>query len=337
MGMVGRRRFLAGAGGLLVLPHAMAEKRPARVGLSFRFSSAAQRKLHVESMSQQGWRDEKDFVFIEPPKQSGDWSDLRKVRKAIAGVLLLSPDILVVNTTAHAVEAYRRTKTLPIVMIVSGYPVEAGIADSLAHPGRNVTGNAIYAGTGIWGKLLELLKEVRPNARRIAVLWTYARPAFPDSEIEQCLRDIRRDAAALGVEPNIVEPSSEARGPQALEAIGAGEPDALLLTSLPYFSWKSWPKVMELAVARRLPTVMDLPPLENDARPQPLMHYGPSITALRDRAYGYVVRILKGANVGELPIQQPEKFDLIVNLKSARAINLRLPQSILARADRVIE
>jgi ABC-type uncharacterized transport system substrate-binding protein len=334
LSQLGRRQFLVAAGGLLALPRAWSEKRPARIGLSFHFIDAATRKHHVESLARQGWRERKDYVFIEPPIPSDDF---REIRKIISDLLSQNPDILVVNTTAHAVEAYRQTKTLPIVMIVSGYPVEAGIADSLGRPGRNVTGNAIYAGTGIWGKLLELLKEVQPNARRIAVLWTYARPAFVDAEIDQCLLEIRRDAAALGMEPNIVEPSSEANRSQALEAIAAGNPDALLLTSLPYFFWKSWPKVMEFVIARRLPTVMDLPPLDNDSRPLPLMHYGPRFTELRDRAYMYVARILKGAKPGDLPIQQPRTFDLIVNLKSAKAIDLKLPRSLLLRADRVIE
>jgi len=334
MGTVGRRQFLLAAGGLLALSRAQAAPRPARIGLSFRFNDAAHRSRHVASMSRQGWRETKDYVFVEPPIPTNDF---RKIPEVVSSVLALSPDILMVNTTAHAIEGYRQTKTLPIVMLVSGYPVEAGVANSLGHPGRNVTGNAIYAGTGIWGKLLELLTEVRPNAKRIAVLWTYARPAFVDAEIEQCLRDIRRDAALLGVDLKIVESDSEATAPQSLEAIGAADPDALLLTAPPYFFWKSWPKVMAFANARRLPTIMDLPPIDGDTRPLPLMHYGPAFTELTNRGYEYVTRILNGANPGDLPIQQPEKFDLIVNLKSAKAIDVELPASILVRADRVIE
>jgi len=334
MSHFGRRQFLIAAGGLLALRSVRAAERPARIGLTFRFRDAAHRVVHVDSLTRQGLREGKDYVFIEPALPT---DELRTIPQIISSVLSQAPEILVANTTAHALEAYRQTKSLPIVMQVSGYPVEAGLADSLGHPGRNVTGNAIYAGTGVWGKLLELLKEVRPNARRIAVLWTYARPAFVDAEIEQCLSEIRQDAAALGVDPNIVERSSETKLSQTLDAIAAGHPDALLLTSLPYFFWKSWPRVMEFVVARRLPTIMDLPPLDNDPRPLPLMHYGPSFTELLNRAYGYVARILKGAKPGDLPIQLPKKFDLIVNLKSAKAIDVELPQSLLLRADRVIE
>lgn len=334
MSLFGRRQFLVAAGGLLALPGAWARERPTRIGLSFRFRDVVHRKDHTGSLTRQGWHEGKDYVFIEPVIPPDEF---RNIPKIISSLLSQTVDILVVNTTAHAVEAYRQTKTIPIVMMVSGYPVEAGVADSLGRPGRNVTGNAIYAGTGVWGKLLELLKEVRPNAKRIAVLWTYSRPAFVDGEIEQCLRELRRDATALGVELNIVEPASEAKYSEAIDAIAAGNPDALLLTSVPYFFWKSWPKIMELVVARRLPTVMDLPPLDNDSRPLPLMHYGPSFIELRERAYMYVVRILKGAKPGYLPIQLPKTFDLIVNLKSAKAIDLRLPRSLLLRADRVIE
>jgi ABC-type uncharacterized transport system substrate-binding protein len=334
MSQFGRRQFLVVAGGLLALRGARAGTRPARIGLSFRFRDAAHHKDHADSLRRQSWHEGKDYVLIEPAIPPDEF---RNIPKIISNLLSQTVDIIVVNTTAHAVEAYRQTKVLPIVMVVSGYPVEAGVADSLGHPGRNVTGNAIYAGTGVWGKLLELLKEVRPNAKRIAVLWTYSRPAFVDSEIEQCLRELRSDATALGVELNIVEPASESNYSQALASIAAGNPDALLLTSLPYFFGNSWPAVMELVVARRLPTVMDLPPLDNDSRPLPLMHYGPSFIELRERAYMYVVRILKGAKPGDLPIQRPKTFDLIVNLKSAKAIDLKLPRSLLLRADRVIE
>jgi ABC-type uncharacterized transport system substrate-binding protein len=334
MGQAGRRRFLVAVGGLLALPSTQAMKRPARIGLSFRFDALFRHSEHAASMARLGWHEGKDYVFIEPPIPSNDF---RKVREVITGVLSLRPDILVVHTGAHTAEAYRQTKTIPIVMFICGYPVEMGVADSLAHPGHNVTGNTIYAGTGIWGKLLELLKEVRPTAARVGVLWTYAPPAFLKSEIDGCLRDIRKSAAALGIAPNIVEAASEADGPQALDALGAAHPDALLLTALPYAFWKSWPTVMEFAVARRLPTIMDFPPVVGDPRPLPVMHYGPSYTELRDRAYMYVVRILKGAKPGDLPIQRPEKFDLVLNLESAKAIGLTLPQSLLVRANRVIE
>lgn len=334
MGQLARRSFLVAAGALLALPSARAMKRPARIGLSFRFDAIFRHREHADSMARVGWREGEDYIFVEPRIPSNDF---RKVREVITDALAQRPDVLVVHTGAHTAEAYRQTKTVPIVMLICGYPVEMGVADSLAHPGHNVTGNTIYAGTGIWGKLLELLKEVQPAVARIGVLWTYAPPAFLMSEIEGCFRDIRKNAGALGIGTNIVEAESEANEPQALDALGAANPDALLLTSLPYGFWKSWPKVMQFAVARRLPTIMDMPPLADDTRPLPVMHYGPSFSELTDRAYSYVDRILKGAKPGDLPIQRPGKFDLIVNLKSAKAIGLILPQTLLLRADRVIE
>lgn len=306
--------------------------RPFRIGFPVQFFSAETRELGIAAMRALGWRENEDFVFFD----SGVPWDATRSEEAARKVLDGKPDVIVVITTAHAVAAHRLTKTIPIVMFSSGYPVEAGVANSLARPGKNVTGNSIYAGTGIWGKLLELLRDSEPGVKRVGVLWSYVPPAFPVEEIEPCYRDLKRDAGALGMSVQIVEVPAPNRLQSALDEVTAGNPEALLTTA-GMWSWEGWTRIMDFAGERRLPTILDWQPLPGDKRPQPLLAYAPDLVDLRTRTYAYVDRILKGAKPGDLPIQRPAKFVLTVNLRTAKAIGLKLPQSLLLRADQVIE
>jgi putative ABC transport system substrate-binding protein len=230
----------------------------------------------------------------------------------------------------------RVTSTVPIVMWTSGYPVEAGVAVSLARPGKNVTGMTIYAGTGIWGKLLELLRESKPTIKRVGVAWGYVPPTFPREEIEPCYRELRQAAQALNV-ALLIQEIAKPDGVQAgLASIDAARPDALLVTAGPGF-YTERHRVIQFAVSKRIPTAADWqwPPSEEK---QPMLVYAPSFSAAMRQAASYVVRILDGkARPGDLPIQQPSKFELIVDLKTAKAIGLTIPQSLRLRADRVIE
>ena len=307
-------------------------KRPYRIGFTLPFVSATIREFNVAAMRELGWRENQDFVFFD----SGIPYDTSRSEEVARKVLDGKPDLILVTSTAHAVAAHRLTKTIPIVMFSSGYPVEAGVANSLARPGKNVTGNSLYAGTGIWGKLLELLRDSKPGIKRVGVLWSYVPPAFPVEEIEPCYRDLRRDAGALGMTIQIVEVPAPDRLPSALDEVAAGKPEALLTTA-GMLTWESWTRIMQFASERRLPTILDWQPLPGDKRPQPLLAYAPDLEDLRRRTYAYIDRILKGANPGDLPIQQPAKFALTVNLRTAKAIGLKLPRLLLLRADRVIE
>jgi putative ABC transport system substrate-binding protein len=245
--------------------------------------------------------------------------------------------LLWVTNTASAVSAHRHTKTLPIVMFASGYPVEAGLAASLARPGKNVTGNTLYAGTGIWGKLLELLRDSKPGVKRIGVLWGYVPPAHPPEEIEALDKELAQAGPALGVTLHRVDVARADQVADALAAMEMAKVEALLVTSGPGL-WATRQQVLQFAERRRLPTIADFPQLSEDKGLRPLLLYSPSLEVLRRQAISYVVRVLRdGANPGELPIQRPAKFELVVNLKAARAIGLPLPQSLLLRADRVIE
>src|SRR5581483_1310512 len=132
------------------------------------------------AMRDHGWTEGRDLIIEEFGSKVSDL----QLGEAAQRVVASKPDLIVTITTAHALALQRATGSIPIVMVSSGYPVEAGVADSLSKPGRNVTGNALYAATGVWGKMLQLLHDAKPTIERVGVLWTYVVPAFPKEEIE---------------------------------------------------------------------------------------------------------------------------------------------------------
>ena len=304
---------------------------PKRIGLVPDFSVPLWqpfRDLFVESMQAHGWVEGRDYVTV----QSGIAPGVQ-FEEAARRIVAEKPDLIFTANTAYAVALHRATKTIPVVMFGSGFPVEAGIANSLARPGKNVTGLSIYAGTEVFGKLLQLMRELKPGIRRIGVLWSYVPPAHPREEIEPCYRELRRAAATLGLNVWIVEIGAPERLPDALAQFTADKVEALFVTAGPPL-WPVAARVTEYAVERRLPTIADF------AWPKdfvPLIVYAPSNRELISRAASQVDRILKGAKTGDLPIEQPTKFELAVNLKIAKALGIKIPQSILFRADRVIE
>lgn len=245
-------------------------------------------------------------------------------------------DLVMVASTAHAVAAHRATPRVPIVMWASGYPVEAGLAAGLARPGKNVTGMTVYAGTGIWGKLIELLRASKPGIKRIGVAWGYVPPAFPREEIEPCYRELRQAASTLGLALHIEEIAKPDAVPAGLAAIEAAGSEALIIAAGPGF-YAERHRVMRFAMAKRLPTMADYR-WPDDVAPRPLLTYGVLFPALMRQAAAYVERILQGgAKPGALPIQQPTTFEFVVNLRTAKAIGITIPQSMLIRADEVIQ
>ncbi len=283
-----------------------------------------------EDMRNLGWTEARDFVIVESRLQYGEWEPLADAARRIAAN---KPDVVLVTSTAYAVALHRVTATVPIVMHTSGYPVEAGLADGLARPGKNVTGNTVYAGAQVWGKLLQLLRETKPGINRISVLWTYVPPPFLRAEIEPGQAELRNASHLLGLKVHIVE-AGKAQVTAALAEIEAEHPDALLLTSgLPY---DVRPTVMQFAVTKRLPMIADAEWVST-FEPYPLLSYGAVLRELMRSSATYVHQILKGAKPGDLPIQQPAKYQLAINLKTAKAIGLTIPHELLLRADRVIE
>jgi putative tryptophan/tyrosine transport system substrate-binding protein len=204
------------------------------------------------AMGDLGWRQGRDFLVEQTRAQVGE-GNFDEAAKRVAESM---PDLIVVLSTAYALAAIRATKTIPIVMIFTGYPVEAGLADSLARPGKNVTGNSIYAGTEVWAKLILLLLEAKPSTRRVSVLWSYVSPAFPKEEIEPCYAELRNAERALGVKVDIIETARSEQVPAALARIGEDQPDALQrATGLPVNLRAT---ITHFAVEKRLPSITDL-------------------------------------------------------------------------------
>ena len=327
-----RRRFLAATGLLLLSPldgaaKEQARRRPARIGLVPDLWEEW-RVLLRSAMLERGWREGPDYVLVVSGIPPGP-----QIEETVRRVAAAKPDLLYVANTGYALAARRLAPEVPIVMVSSGFPVEAGLAASLARPGGTVTGNSAYAGVGIFGKLLELLRDAKPDIKRIGILWSYVPPLHPREEIEPAYREVREAARRLQLAVQIEEVALPVDLPSALAALRSAGADALLVTT-GVALWTEGKRIMQFALANRLVTIADFR-WHSDL--EPVLAYYPTYDALTRQAVDYVDRILRGANPGELPIQQPTKFELLVNAKTARAIGVKLPQSLLLRADQVIE
>ena len=237
-------------------------------------------------------------------------------------------DIIVAPATPAAVAAKSATGTIPVVMIGVGDPVGSGLATSLARPDENVTGSTYSgAGMGIYAKQLKLLVEAVPKVRRVAILSNPANPANPI-----WAREIKGAGQSLGVQLQFLE----ARGPTefdgAFAAMAKERAGALLVVADSMFMFHR-ARLADRATKSRVPLLGYSELVEAGG----LMSYGPSLPDLGRRAATYVDKILKGAKPGDLPIEQPRKLDLVINLKTAKAIGLTIPPSLLVRADQVIE
>jgi putative ABC transport system substrate-binding protein len=239
----------------------------------------------------------------------------------------LKVDVIVTRTTFVAAAAKRATSTIPIVMASAADPVGAGVVASLARPGGNVTG-VTQNTTEIDGKRLQLLRELVPKATRIATLvWEkgFLKPLF--------LEQIRAAAQHMGIAVVVQEASTPEALAGAFEVMQRERAQALIVSSSP-FTNNNRKRIAELAAQHRLPSMFDGRAFVDAGG---LVSYGPDTVEMSRRAAYYVDKILKGAKPADLPIEQPTKFELIVNLKTAKAIGLTIPQSVLARTDEVIQ
>lgn len=308
---------------------AQAPARPFRIGLLPDLIPIS-RKQFVDALSDLGWVEGRDHVIVP----SGFRRLGTEIEPAARHIVSLKPDAILVAGTSYAAAAQRLTSTIPIVMWASGYPVEAGVANSLARPGRNVTGYTVLAGTGIWGKLMQLLRDTKPNIKRVGVLWSYTPPLYLLEEIEPCHRELAEAARQLRLTVDIVTAEGPDHLAAALARLNSFRPDALLFTSDSRL-YEARGRLMQFAVDRRLPTIAEFP--WRTTEPQLLLSYAPSPAGLLRGAAAYVHAIGKGAKPAEMPIQLPARFELVVNLKLAKALNIAIPQSILLRADALIE
>ena len=246
----------------------------------------------------------------------------------LADLVRLKVDAIVTAGTPGALAAKRATKTIPIVMAVAGDAVGTELVDSLAHPGGNVTGSTTIV-QELEGKRLELLKEVVPRLSRVAFL---SNPTNPLSPIILKQTQLAAPALRLRLEP-IVEVKEVSELERAFATISKVRPDALIMVA-DRFLLAERTRIVEFAEKRRLPTMYPYSEMVKDGG---LMSYSPSYPDLFRRAATYVDKILKGAKPADLPVEQPTKFELVINMKTAKALGLTIPQSVLLRADQVLQ
>jgi putative ABC transport system substrate-binding protein len=236
-------------------------------------------------------------------------------------------DIIVTASTPGCLAAKQATPSIPIVFAVSDDPTGTGVVASLAHPGGNITGLSLMS-TELAAKRLELLQILVPSIGRIAVLWNTSNPGMALR-----VRQTRLAAEQL----NVAFYDAGARDLDELEASFAAlserRPEALVVTA-ETFTIRHRDRILDFAMRNRIPAMY-----ENGefARAGGLMSYGPNIPKMYRKAAGYVDKILKGAKPADLPVEQPTTFELVINLKTAKALGLTLPQSIIVRADEIIE
>jgi len=244
-----------------------------------------------------------------------------------AELVRLKVDVLVTRQTAPTLAAREASRTIPIVMLGVADPVAIGIVASLARPGGNITGMGVNAAE-ISAKRVQLLQEAVPKLSRVAVLWnsTFKAMALGVQQIEMA-------APSLGVTVQSVRVSSSDDFNQAFAAIGQGRPGGLIVLFGP-MRGNDLPRIVEFVTRSRIPTVFEL---GQGVRGGGLMEFGPSLSDMALRIGAYIDKIANGARPADLPVEEPTRFELIVNLKAARGMGLVLPQSLLIRADQVIE
>jgi putative ABC transport system substrate-binding protein len=328
--VITRRRFIATVVGVILAPLA-AEAQQAgkvrRIGyLSAPTRASVENALQafLRTLRELGWVEGQNLI-IEYRWAEGK---VERLPDLAAELVRRKVDVIVAPAGSAALAAKNATSSIPIVMIFPTDPVEMGLVASLGRPGGNVTGTTFTPGPEIFGKQLQILKETIPHASRVAILWN---PANPGSALQ--VREVEAAARSLRIRLQHVE----ARGPEefdsAFAAMARERAEALLVGHDTTFLVHR-ARIAELAAKGRLPTMYSY---RESVEAGGLMAYAVNMTDFIGRAAMYVDKILKGAKPADLPVEQPTKFELVINLKAARAIGLTIPQPLLVRADQVIE
>jgi putative ABC transport system substrate-binding protein len=283
----------------------------------------AQTRRLVEGLRDLGWYDGRNISIEHRVSGSG----LEKIRTNAKELVALNPDVILSVGGPVLAALLAETRTIPIVFTLVNDPVGSGIVSDLAHPGGNATGIAISEAP-LAGKWLQLLKEIAPQVTRVLVL-----PQADASTQQSWAQAVAEAAPAVGVKVLIAPVREPADYDREIAAFAQEPGGGLLVLPNPIIAFDS-KKIYELAERHRLPAVYSYPIY---ARTGGLISYGPDPVPLFREAAGYVDKILRGAKPGDLPVQQPTRFVLAVNLKTAKALGLTLPHSLLQRADEVIE
>jgi putative ABC transport system substrate-binding protein len=311
---------------LYVPAHAQQAKRVARIGYLSTGTTSSQAP-YTEAF-RQGLR---SLGYIEGQNIAIEYRSsqdkLELIPPLAVELVSLKVDVIVTAGATVTQAAKKATNTVPIVMAQDPDPVGNGFVTSLARPGGNITGLSSLVAE-LNGKRLEILKEVVPTLSRVAVLGTSANPG----NVQQ-LRETELAAKAMGLKLQYLDVRTSKDLETAFQAAAKEHADAVLMLGGPLFIYQRT-KIAELAIKSRLPAVYNRSEFVEDGG---LMTYGASIPDLHRRAATYVDKILKGAKPADLPVEQPAKFELVINLKAAKQIGLTIPPNVLARADRVIK
>jgi ABC-type uncharacterized transport system substrate-binding protein len=324
-----RRYFIALLGGATVAwPLAAQAQQPAKVPrIGFLGNSTAALESNLVGPFREGLRDlgyeEGRSIVIEYRWAEGMYE---RFPLLIAELLALNVDMIVTAGTPAALAVKKATTSIPLVMIAVGEPVATGLVASLARPGGNATGVSSLS-DGIEGKRLELLKEMMPSISHIAVLWNADSPIMLIFE-----RETRAAAEVLAMKTLSLGVRTLEEIEEAFATIVRERPGALFVLADRLFLHHR-KRIIDFALEQRLPVHAYRELVEIGG----LMFYGPSYADLHRRAAAYVDKILKGAKPADLPVERPVKFELVINLKTAKALGLDVPDSLLARADEVIE
>ncbi len=324
-----RRAFLAGTGGVLLgAPLAAEAQRAGKVyRIGFLWDTPAVWPHALEAF-RQGLRDlgwvEGQNIVIEYRWTEGRFDRLPSL---VEELVRLKVDLIVAPTSIYTGAAKRATSTIPIVFASHADPIGSGHVTSLAHPGTNATGLTIVMSETM-AKSLELLKATVPRLTRVAVIWDPATPSHRPG-----LKAVEDMGRALGLRIQPVALRSATEFDSAFSAIIQERAGAVLILSTPLFMGGA-KRLAELALSHKLPTMFG--PREH-VEAGGLLSYSPDRADLYRRAAIYVDKILKGANPADLPVQQATKFELVINLKTAKALGLTIPPSLLARADEIIQ
>jgi len=251
-----------------------------------------------------------------------------RLESLINELIQLKVDVLVVGATIGARAAKRATSTIPIVFAGSSDPIAGGIVTNLARPQGNITGFSLAYGGEFAGKWLELLKQANPDISHVAALWSSS-----NSAATQFVKELEAAAKVLKVRVDMHHASNLAELDEAFAAIRNSNARGLVVTPSPFAATQR-KKLVEFAASQKMPAVYFA---EDFVKTGGLMSYGPNIADTYRRAASYVNRILQGARPGDLPVEQPKTFELLVNVSTARALGLKIPSRIMARADKVIE
>jgi putative tryptophan/tyrosine transport system substrate-binding protein len=329
-----RRAFItlvgAAAAALPLAARAQQGERVRRIGvLMGHLESDSKAQAHIaafrDGLHKLGWTEGNNTRIDTRWTAPGDTQSMQRFAKELVA---LQPDIILSNTTPTTTALLQQTRAIPIVFAIVGDPIGSGFVASFARPGGNVTGFNVSEPTQS-GKWVELLKEVVPRVARVAILFNPASATYA----EYWLKPFRAAAGAFAVEA-IAAPVRDGSELDSVFAAQAREPNSGLIAMPDSFTDANRVEITSLAARYRLPAVY---PYRHFAEVGGLLSYGVDQNDNFRRAAGYVDRILKGEKPSELPVQAPVKFELVINLKAAKALGLEVPAQLLGRADEVIE